>query len=330
MSGIRTQPPKVTASILPQKEPTMQEKDDSDNEFNRTIVSYKAIAMQSVTTQLSEVSQILSKCQMLVSPFNNIDEVLPLCSDILSKMEQFVQTTAAKQSQVSDSILSCSSLSSSSSDSVELSVGDLFVSSMSSFIDRVAPNSTFNKRKAKKLRRKRVLMRVPRELRAIWQNCDKIFCQAPGPGHKQRTRPRPSNERKPLIDFSKVNIRMLRNLPQPQMYPVSSCSQDPKFYQSKDWYSSKYPFGSEYGYMTQLGVVPVSSEPVHGYVFDIKFGSWILHASYHKSEEDSVKLQTRYQSRFQSNKLRGATIKFKRPRGAERRQHPHHYKSSNG
>ena len=94
------------ASILPQKEPTMQEKDDSDNEFNRTIVSYKAIAMQSVTTQLSEVSQILSKCQMLVSPFNNIDEVLPLCSDILSKMEQFVKTTAAKQHMSSESVLS--------------------------------------------------------------------------------------------------------------------------------------------------------------------------------------------------------------------------------
>ena len=71
-------------SILPKEEPMMQTKDDS---FINSIQVYKDIAIKSAITQLSEVREVLSNCQMLIGPFNNVEEILPLCSDILSEMK---------------------------------------------------------------------------------------------------------------------------------------------------------------------------------------------------------------------------------------------------
>ena len=70
-------------SILPKEEPMMQTKDDS---FINSIQVYKDIAIKSAITQLSEVREVLSNCQMLIGPFNNVEEILPLCSDILSEI----------------------------------------------------------------------------------------------------------------------------------------------------------------------------------------------------------------------------------------------------
>ena len=258
------------ASILP-NEPTMQLKDEPVNEFNKTIKTYKENIIESVTTQLSEVSQVLSKCQMLIGPFNNMEALLPFCSDILSEMKDLVQSVSDKKNQASDSILpsvSSSSVDSSFDSSSESKpVDDLFVYKMSSFIDKIAPNSTFNKRKSKKLRKKRLMMKVPRVLRAIWQNCDKLFCQAPGPGPKQF-----NHQPTISVDWSKVNIRALTNLPKPQDIPLYGCSANPNKYNY--WREMNCPFGSIPGFNTSLGVITLDSikEPIHGFVYDKSAG----------------------------------------------------------
>ena len=94
------------------------------------------------------------------------------------------------------------------------------------------------------------------------------------------------------IDLSKVNYSFrVRNIPDPGYYPVLGVSQDPNFYDREYWYkhpenkrnyynydvrSGEYPHGRLHGYLTNVGIVPVPEEPVHGYVF--RNGSWILHA----------------------------------------------------
>ena len=92
------------------------------------------------------------------------------------------------------------------------------------------------------------------------------------------------------IDLSKVNYSFrVRNLPDPFKFPIKGCSQDPNFYDIKyrsenkrnyytwDVESREYPHGYMYGYNTDVGIVPVPEEPVHGYVFKDGHG-WILHA----------------------------------------------------
>ena len=83
------------------------------------------------------------------------------------------------------------------------------------------------------------------------------------------------------------------------MFPVLGCSEDPTFYQETQedidgslhiWapqHSCKFPFGSCYGYMTQLGVVSVVDvlpAQAHGYIHD-EYG-WVLHAKYPDKERD--------------------------------------------
>ena len=88
------------------------------------------------------------------------------------------------------------------------------------------------------------------------------------------------------IDIYNVNQRFINNIPKPNRYPVLGVSPDPDFYhlwyQTGDPYkrSQKFldtaPFGSKYGYETNIGVVPPPTEPVHGYIWC--GGGWKLNA----------------------------------------------------
>ena len=93
------------------------------------------------------------------------------------------------------------------------------------------------------------------------------------------------------IDLTNVNVRFLQNIPKPNLYPVSGVSQDPSFYERKGMITNpdsnyynfevrygwcRYPHGNLYGYRTDVGIVPVSDEPIHGHVW--KNGEWILQA----------------------------------------------------
>ena len=108
---------------------------------------------------------------------------------------------------------------------------------------------------------------------------------------------------KPLkykVDFNKMNSHFIRNIPEPFFYPVLGCSQDPDFYRQegmltnpeRNYYNKslenrnyRYPHGGIYGYDTDVGIVPVPAEPIHGHVWkngheirNRNDGKWIVHA----------------------------------------------------
>ena len=108
---------------------------------------------------------------------------------------------------------------------------------------------------------------------------------------------------KPLeykVDFNKMNNHFIRNIPEPFFYPVLGCSQDPDFYRQegmltnpeRNYYNKsfenrnyRYPHGGIYGYDTDVGIVPVPDEPIHGHVWkngheirNRNDGKWIVHA----------------------------------------------------
>ena len=91
------------------------------------------------------------------------------------------------------------------------------------------------------------------------------------------------------IDLYNVNARFINNIPKPNRYPVLGVSNDPDFYHQ--WYqtgdpykrSQKFlepaPFGSEYGYETNLGIVLPPKDPIHGYIWSEQYGgTFVLHA----------------------------------------------------
>ena len=93
------------------------------------------------------------------------------------------------------------------------------------------------------------------------------------------------------IDLTNVNVRFLQNIPKPQLYPVQGVSQDPKFYEkggqntdnnyyNRLWYresgTMRHPHGAMYRYSTDVGIVPVPDDPVHGHVW--KDHKWTLQA----------------------------------------------------
>jgi len=105
----------------------------------------------------------------------------------------------------------------------------------------------------------------------------------------------------PKVDFSKVKPHLHRNLPKPNLYPVHSCSPDPKFYTECylvrhvdnhqgcaggckplfDANVSPTPFGCLPGFETNLGVVSIPQAPIGGYIYKGGTGdntTWQLYA----------------------------------------------------
>ena len=90
------------------------------------------------------------------------------------------------------------------------------------------------------------------------------------------------------------DVRFKPALPNPELCPVHSCSQDPEFYQEKWEYRNgsviptitepdflrkdRDPFGTMPGYKTSLGVVSVPTTPVGGYVYCPDVKKWVLYA----------------------------------------------------
>lgn len=96
----------------------------------------------------------------------------------------------------------------------------------------------------------------------------------------------------PLPHVRWNDIRFKPALPNPEQCPILSCSPDPEFYVDRDSplfkcnYNFNYgvsqngkPFGALPGYTTNLGVVPVPSTPVGGYVFCPDAKKWVLFAT---------------------------------------------------
>ena len=158
-------------------------------------------------------------------------------------------------------------------------------------IDLVAPNNVFNRGKSEMKRRKKTKKRlkaaITPHLFHIWQNVnDLVF---PKPIVEEVVSPYP------IIDLSKVNKRALSNTPEPERFPVLGCSPDPKFYEKE--HDKIYPFGSEFGFYTNLGIVDWSSrkEAVHGYIWS--GNKWVLEAK-RPQDKEKVNIKREGSSNF--------------------------------
>ena len=125
------------------------------------------------------------------------------------------------------------------------------------------------------------------ELLPVWTNAEDIFDDKPGDDDDVDVRCAPPVIHYPTIELHNVNTRFIDNIPKPNLFPIHGVSSDPDFYHK--WYDSNepykkiqkfrqpYPFGAEYGYDTDVGVVLPSTEPVHGYIW-VKGEGWKLYA----------------------------------------------------
>ena len=106
--------------------------------------------------------------------------------------------------------------------------------------------------------------------------------------------------RRPYVNWTTLNKHRRKNLPDPQLFPVYSVPVDPSFYTDTTKYkpADKHigdlpsgliatnkqcgcaacipPFGSRHGLMTDMGVIGMPADPVHGYCWDDDTGGWVI------------------------------------------------------
>ena len=105
------------------------------------------------------------------------------------------------------------------------------------------------------------------------------------------------------MNWTNLNKHRRKNLPDPQLFPVSSVPADPTYYTDTARYKPadrhtihSYcgpvplrltkeecgcvkcvpPFGQKYGLMTDMGIIGMPTEPVHGYCWDDDTGGWVI------------------------------------------------------
>ena len=172
---------------------------------------------------------------------------------------------------------------------------DHAIANILSTISRVAPNLSYNARKAKAMRMTRKMKRMCPELRTMWSNATTIFSS---PMQKSLSTTDPSDSF-PTVDWTSVNKRFLSNVPAPVSLPIHGCFQNPEDYENQyvrsDYgtyenkgskFTNEFPFGSILGFHTDAGPIQVPDQVIHGHVYDERQG-WILHASYRDKEGKS-------------------------------------------
>ena len=204
-------------------------------------------------------------------------------------------------------------------------VQEIYIDGMVEAINTAAPNNIFDARKSLRKRRKKIMTTfVPKMFRSVYKYFDTIL--APAPAHKVKVI-------NPTIDWSRVNKRFLDNLPKEREFPIHGCSEDPKFYEESEMTMScgrmkiaskhshdPYPFGSDFGYMTQFGVISIENSvgdlnvPVNGHI--LNNGHWVLHAQYPKGDKESRAKLDRAKQTYNSNNRGGLNF---RSRGSQRR-----------
>ena len=251
--------------------------DTSSISSSQSVSSQEEFDVLDAAAVLSDITccltDVVHKMMAAMSP-DQSQACLPFIGQILDKCEKFVAVHQHKLDDRSD----CSSTASSSSTP---SQAKSFIDKITSFISSAAPSGVFSRRRSKRRHAKKLRSLVHPELFSMWYHAPQLFTT---------TKPAPSSEPKPLptVNLKDVNTRAIANVPRPNTYPLHSCSQDPMFYNS-DLHSKKSPFGFMYGYMTNLGLVPVPDKPVHGYVWDQEAGRWILCATASQHEDLNFK-----------------------------------------
>ena len=151
-------------------------------------------------------------------------------------------------------------------------------------ISVAAPNAIYDPN----WREKVVRTLIDPQLLFAWDNAITIF-NDDDPDYDDATQYQPPVITYHTIDIFNVNKRFIENIPKPNRYPVLGVSNDPNFYH--EWYQTgdpykksqkflnPFPFGSEYGYETNVGIVPPPTDPIHGYIWSEQYGGgFVLHA----------------------------------------------------
>ena len=187
-----------------------------------------------------------------------------------------------------------------------------FIDEMLSFMSRIAPKDVFSLKKSRRRKMKKITKSVPKELRNVFKYSLDIFTPAQIPPVPDQRPP------VPVVDWTRVNQRGLGSLPTPQMIPKLGCSDDPNIYAERIrdhgaqrrissgtiHAKERFPFGLEYGLMTDLGVISTNKgdhmeDPyqniVQGHVWSRDLCQWVIHAklpqAYSTNKKDVVKKQ---------------------------------------
>ena len=142
--------------------------DNSNVNMSEMPVNYINIIAPSTSEILSTLSIRMSSCRVTIELLEakELSKCLPLFRNMLSEMNEKVAFTQYHQQPypeewkdlLPNSVLSSSTSSDASSDdsSESSSVDDLFISRVTAAINNFAPNSVFNRRRAKKIRMKKI------------------------------------------------------------------------------------------------------------------------------------------------------------------------------
>ena len=90
----------------------------------------------------------------------------------------------------------------------------------------------------------------------------------------------------PRIVWNQLNKNVLKNLPKPEKWAITSCAPDEEFYSATSSflgykhlkYEEGIAFGTDYGFLTDFGVVPPPDFPINGYKFSTEWGTWVIAA----------------------------------------------------
>ena len=256
-----------------------------------------------------EVSKVKILCQKVVAPSlnllsKNVMHTLAFDCDVSITTEDDVSSVSSLQSKLSWDITEDYPVSP-ISDKVPKFLKSLkkecpFVAKIKSFLNSSFPSNVYD---SQKLFQERLNESVFIEFQTMWRNVDDLFVQKPDDSSSNCTTATPAPVvRYKSIDFSKVNIRSIANIPKPEKFALYGPSMDPDFYREPyrlDKYGNKdltLPshyhncggrHGSLYGYLTDHGIVPVPDQPVHGYTWDHRYGSWVLHATFPEERSDA-------------------------------------------
>ena len=122
----------------------------------------------------------------------------------------------------------------------------------------------------------------------------------------------------PIVDWSKVNVRMMKNLPEPVQCTLHGVSNDPEFYKDDPklktspysitcQFHKSQPFGSLLGHKTTCGVIaPGCDQILHGYTWSRDPYGFVLKAQFpsEKPKVDQRKEVSNSINKFKRKELR--------------------------
>ena len=255
--------------------------------------------LSSMATALPDVYSLVPPDLQLYEDEEKFAKVSAIGSEVTAALQSHASTT---HTQSVSPLTSTDEVSSSEDSSSNDYTGATFnvISNLLSRMQRVAPADRFSpslsRKMMKKKRRKSERKELHPDLITMWRHANEI-CAPP----VSRARHASPASPYPRVDWTKVNQRMLANLPKPERFPVHGCTQDATFFERRKVtvahddvrFRSPYeeailcPYGSLPGFLTQDGVVAPGGhgEVVSGYIWSHEYECWVLHASIPRSSD---------------------------------------------